>query len=98
MRVTVWSDYCCPWCYLALDRLDLLDELGVAVDLRPFELHPEIPPHGRRHRPGGRTAAAFGRVAAEHPTPRPLDCRLDSSRAQALLRTRLRGVREVLCA
>ena len=37
-------------------------------------------------------------LAAEHPSPRPLDCRLDSSRAQALLRTRLRGVREVLCA
>ena len=27
---------------------------------------------------------------------RPKDCRLDSSRAAALLRTRLRGVREVL--
>ena len=65
MRVTVWSDYGCPWCYLALDRLDLLDELGVAVDLLPFELHPEIPPQGRRHRPDGRTAAAFARVAAE---------------------------------
>lgn len=33
---------------------------------------------------------------AEAPPTRPLDCRLDSSRAQALLRTRLRGVREVL--
>jgi dTDP-4-dehydrorhamnose reductase len=30
------------------------------------------------------------------PPDRPLDCRLDSSRAQRLLRTRLRGVREVL--
>lgn len=30
------------------------------------------------------------------PPGRPLDCRLDSSRAQALLRTRLRGIREVL--
>jgi dTDP-4-dehydrorhamnose reductase len=30
------------------------------------------------------------------PPDRPLDCRLDSSRAQSLLRTRLRGVREVL--
>jgi dTDP-4-dehydrorhamnose reductase len=30
------------------------------------------------------------------PDTRPLDCSLDSSRAQALLRTRLRGVREVL--
>jgi predicted DsbA family dithiol-disulfide isomerase len=65
VRVTVWSDYGCPWCYLALDRLALLDELGVAVDLLPFELHPEIPPEGRRHRPGGRTTAAFARVAAE---------------------------------
>jgi dTDP-4-dehydrorhamnose reductase len=35
-------------------------------------------------------------LAAEHPDPRPLDCRLDSSRARCLLRTRLRGVREVL--
>lgn len=33
---------------------------------------------------------------AEAPPTRPLDCRLDSSRAQSLLRTRLRGAREVL--
>jgi dTDP-4-dehydrorhamnose reductase len=33
---------------------------------------------------------------APAPPTRPLDCRLDSSRAQPLLRTRLRGVREVL--
>ena len=31
-----------------------------------------------------------------HPTDRPGDCTLDCSRARALLRTRLRGVREVL--
>lgn len=34
--------------------------------------------------------------AGEAPETRPLDCRLDSSRAQAMIRTRLRGVREVL--
>jgi dTDP-4-dehydrorhamnose reductase len=33
---------------------------------------------------------------AEAPPSRPLDCRLDSSRARSLLTTRLRGVREVL--
>jgi len=33
---------------------------------------------------------------APAPDTRPLDCRLDSGRARALLRTRLRGVREVL--
>ena len=38
-----------------------------------------------------------GRPVASAPAPptRPLDCSLDSSRAQALIRTRLRGVREV---
>jgi dTDP-4-dehydrorhamnose reductase len=35
-------------------------------------------------------------ASAPAPPTRPLDCSLDSSRAQALLRTRLRGVREVL--
>jgi dTDP-4-dehydrorhamnose reductase len=35
-------------------------------------------------------------LTAEAPRTRPLDCRLDSSRAQAMIRTRLRGVREVL--
>ena len=36
------------------------------------------------------------RSATSAGTGRPLDCSLDSSRAQALLRTRLRGVREAL--
>lgn len=35
-------------------------------------------------------------LAAEHPDPRPLDCRLDSSRATQLLTVPLRGAREVL--
>ena len=46
----------------------------------------------------GDPGAVEGALAAAHPTPRPLDCRLDSSRAQAVIGTRLRGVREVLCA
>ncbi|MGH3071308.1 MAG: SDR family oxidoreductase [Gaiellaceae bacterium] len=44
-------------------------------------------------------AAMFARHpvrSAPAPSSRPLNCALDSSRAQALLRTRLRGVREVL--
>src|SRR5688500_18375890 len=35
-------------------------------------------------------------LAAEHPSPRPLDCRLDSSRARARVGVKLRGAREVL--
>jgi dTDP-4-dehydrorhamnose reductase len=40
---------------------------------------------------------AAGRPVSGAPAPpsRPLDCRLDSSRARQLLRTRLRGVREL---
>jgi dTDP-4-dehydrorhamnose reductase len=49
-------------------------------------------------------AAAYGRdeglveatLSAALPDPRPLDCRLDCGRARSLLRTRMRGVREVL--
>jgi dTDP-4-dehydrorhamnose reductase len=40
--------------------------------------------------------AAAPVASAPAPDGRPLDCSLDSSRAQALLRTRLRGVGEVL--
>ena len=51
----------------------------------------------------GVSRCEFARLAARQdvrcaaaPDTRPLDCRLDSSRAQRLLRTRLRGAREVL--
>jgi dTDP-4-dehydrorhamnose reductase len=51
----------------------------------------------------GVSRCEFARLVARRDVPcepapptRPLDCRLDSSRAQRLLRTRLRGVREVL--
>jgi dTDP-4-dehydrorhamnose reductase len=43
-----------------------------------------------------RLAAGRDVRCAPAPPTRPLDCRLDSSRAQRLLGTRLRGVREVL--
>jgi dTDP-4-dehydrorhamnose reductase len=35
-------------------------------------------------------------LSAESPVRRPRNCTLDIGRAQALLRTRLRGLREVL--
>jgi dTDP-4-dehydrorhamnose reductase len=44
-------------------------------------------------RNGGDPSAVRG---APRPPGRPGDCALDSSRARALLRTRLRGVRDVL--
>ncbi len=45
---------------------------------------------------GGDPDARESALAAEHPSPRSLDCRLDSSRARARVSVDLRGVREVL--
>jgi predicted DsbA family dithiol-disulfide isomerase len=47
VRITVWSDYVCPFCYLAEPVLERIgDELGseVAIDWRAFELRPEPVP------------------------------------------------------
>jgi len=65
VRVTVWSDYCCPWCYLGRDRTRLLVELGATMTHRPYELHPETPPEGWRVRDGGRLSAVYASIASE---------------------------------
>lgn len=49
--VTVYSDYTCPWCYVGARRLErlreeLAGEVGLRVEWRPFEIHPEVPPEG----------------------------------------------------
>jgi predicted DsbA family dithiol-disulfide isomerase len=65
MQALLWRDYLCPWCYLGRDRTALLEELGVTVDVRAYELHPEIPAEGRAVRPDGRFAAVLDHIAAE---------------------------------
>lgn len=51
VRLEVFSDYTCPWCYVGWARLEqalasLPSEATVDVDWRPFEIHPEVPPEG----------------------------------------------------
>ncbi len=51
VRLDVYSDYTCPWCYVGWARLArALARLpaGVRADVRwrPFEIHPEVPPEG----------------------------------------------------
>ncbi len=65
MRAVLWRDYLCPWCWLGRDRTALLTELGVTVDARSYDLHPEIPAEGRAVRPDGRFAALLARIDAE---------------------------------
>jgi dTDP-4-dehydrorhamnose reductase len=47
---------------------------------------------------GGDPDALESALAADHPTPRALDCRLDSSRVRARVGVELRGARAVLAA
>ncbi|MCB0970351.1 MAG: DsbA family protein [Acidimicrobiales bacterium] len=63
MEAIVWSDYLCPWCYVGQARSRQMADLGLAVVHRPYELHPSIPPEGRRVRAEGGLSATFARVA-----------------------------------
>jgi predicted DsbA family dithiol-disulfide isomerase len=47
MKVEIWSDVACPWCYVGTARFErAVAETGVDVDVvyRPFELDPTVPP------------------------------------------------------
>lgn len=51
VKLEVFSDYTCPWCYVGWARLEqALASLpgGVSAEVvwRPFEIHPEVPPEG----------------------------------------------------
>ena len=60
----MWSDYLCPWCYVGLERSDLLGRLGVSVTPRPYEVHPEIPATGLPLS-DGRGRRLYDRIARE---------------------------------
>jgi predicted DsbA family dithiol-disulfide isomerase len=54
VTVDIVSDIVCPWCYLDKARLELaiaevLDEVGVDVNWRPYQLNPDHPPEGVDH-------------------------------------------------
>lgn len=50
MRIEIFSDVVCPWCYIGKRRLDLAlaGEAGkdVEVTWRPFQLYPQLPAQG----------------------------------------------------
>ena len=48
ITLEVFSDYVCPWCYLASARVARLKkEHGVKVEMVHFPLHPETPAQGK---------------------------------------------------
>lgn len=48
LKVTVYSDYICPFCYIGYLRLRKLDdEYDLDIDWRFLEIHPDNPPEGK---------------------------------------------------
>ncbi len=49
MKVTVFYDYNCPYCYLGSKSLnELSKEFEMEIEWKGFEVHPEFPPEGRK--------------------------------------------------
>ncbi len=47
LKVTVFSDYICPFCYIGFYRVEQLSKnYDLEVEWRPFEIHPETPKEG----------------------------------------------------
>ena len=47
LKVTVFSDYICPFCYIGFYRVkQLRKNYNLEVEWRPFEIHPETPKEG----------------------------------------------------
>ena len=47
VKVTVYSDYICPFCYIGFDRIEKLkQQFDLDVEWQPFEIHPETPREG----------------------------------------------------
>jgi predicted DsbA family dithiol-disulfide isomerase len=71
MRIDIYSDTVCPWCYLGKRRFELAvaarPQYEPRVTWRPFELNPDMPIEGVDR--AGYLAAKFGseeRIAAAH--------------------------------
>lgn len=47
LKIVVFSDYICPFCYIGFYRIEQLKEhYDLEVEWRPFEIHPETPNEG----------------------------------------------------
>ncbi len=47
LKLTVYSDYICPWCYAGQGVVEKLKaDYDIDVDWRPFYLRPDTPPEG----------------------------------------------------
>ena len=62
MKVTVYYDYICPYCFLGTKRIErLAKEFDMDLEWRGIEIHPEIPPQGVKRS----KTLRFGQVAED---------------------------------
>jgi predicted DsbA family dithiol-disulfide isomerase len=83
MEATAWSDYCCPWAYVGVDRTRHIAGLAVNVTTLPFELHPEWSVEGIAVRAAGRfgdTLSMLSDLAGEVDMVLNVPSRLPSTR------------------
>ena len=49
LKIVVFSDYICPFCYIGYYRVEQLKKnFEIEVEWRPFEIHPETPKQGAK--------------------------------------------------
>ena len=49
MKLSVFYDYTCPYCYLCSRNLDeLSNEFDIHIEWKGIEIHPEYPKHGQK--------------------------------------------------
>lgn len=79
--IRVWSDFTCPFCYIAETRLrKVMSELGdtdIRIELKAFELDPSAKPKSQRRRPSGMPA----NIRRQHRTPSDVSARFRCSDA-----------------
>jgi predicted DsbA family dithiol-disulfide isomerase len=47
VKVVIYSDYICPFCYIGFHRVEKLKEkFNLEIEWQPFEIHPETPKEG----------------------------------------------------
>jgi len=65
LRVTVFSDYICPFCYVGSERLEQLrDRFDLKINWCSLEIHPDTPPEGKSVTELGYSASQWSQLMA----------------------------------
>ena len=67
VKITLFSDYICPYCFVAASRLERISrEVPLKVECRGVQIHPEISPEGEPMSDGLRSKLSFPEGSIQH--------------------------------